>query len=44
MVALMLEERGMLIARVWFPGDSYTATILCTFNSVETCFERGESF
>ena len=43
MVVLMLIER-VLTARIWYPGDSYTATILCAFNNVETCFEHGESF
>jgi len=43
-MVLMLEERGLLIARVWYPGDSFTATCLCSFNAVETCFDVGEPF
>lgn len=50
MVWFMLYEQddarplGVWVARIWCPGDSYTATILCTFNSVQTCFYPGESF
>lgn len=44
MVVLLLEEREMLIARIWYPGDSYTATVRCSFNAIETCFSAGEPF
>lgn len=41
------EERDYWLCdlfRVWFPGNSYTATCQGTWNCISTPFEIGEEF
>jgi hypothetical protein len=49
MVLLVLHEHGIYgslirVFRIWYPGDSYTCTVIGSYDQIETCFNRNEPF